>query len=84
MFITIILHRMLTDDLAELTSEISLPIKAFLTHDIGIPFKYFVYSPRAENSKFLSEYLHGTESHLGLRNTYRCLAVPKKMCKPGG
>ena len=79
-----VFHRWLTGDLVELTSKIFIPLKAFLTHDVGIPFKYVVYSPRAENSKYLFEYLHGIESHLGLRSTYRCLAVPKSMCKPGG
>ena len=79
-----VFHRWLTGDLVELTSKISIPLKALLTHDVGIPFKYVVYSPRAENSKYLFEYLHGTESNLGLRSTYRCLAVPKSMCKPGG
>jgi len=75
-------YRWVNEDTGELKSEISIPLKAFRTHDVGIPFKYVVYSPRAENSKFSFEYLYGTESPL--RSTYRCLAVPKQMRISGG
>ena len=73
---------MVTTDIMEVKSTVSIPLKAFQPHDVGIPFKYVVYSPRAEDSKFLYEHLYGIES--SLRNTYRRLAVPKLMCIPGG
>ena len=73
---------MLTEDTAELTSVVSIPLKAFLTHEVGIPFKYVVYSPRAENARYLWEYLYGAESTFS--SYYRCLAVPKRMCAAGG
>lgn len=80
--IYLIFHRMLTEDTAELKSVISIPLKALLTHDVGIPFTYVVYSPRAEKSNYLREYLHGTESTF--RNCYRYLSIPARMLVAGG